>query len=185
MERYTYPHAIDNGAGESIVFLRKFRGAAADRLEVENVVGPGSGPPMHIHHYQDEALTIEEGRMGFQTLGEEQHFAGVGETVTFKAGEPHRFWNAGDGPLRCLGYIEPADNIEYFLTELYDSTKRNGGKRPDLFEAAFLTRRYRNEFAMVEIPAAVQRFLFPLQVAIGKLLGKYGRYGDAPRPVQR
>ena len=180
-----YPHTIDNGAGERITFLRRIPGRAGDRLEVENIVTPGAGPPMHIHRHQEEALTVEEGRIGYQCLGEPPQFAGPGETVAFKAGVAHRFWNAGEGNLRCTGYIEPADNVEYFLTELYASTKRNGGTRPDPFDAAFLVRRYRSEFAMVGIPVAVQRFVFPIQVAIGRLLGKYRRYADAPTPRHR
>jgi uncharacterized cupin superfamily protein len=181
----TYPYTIDNGAGESLTFLRRVSGAAGERLEVENLVKPGAGPPMHLHRHQEEALTVVQGRIGYQRHGEPEQFAGPGETVAFKAGEPHRFWNAGQDDLRCTGYVEPVDNIEYFLTQLYDSTRRNGGRRPDPFVAAFLIRRYRSEFAMLEIPAFVQRFVFPLQVAIGRLLGKYRRFEDAPSPVVR
>jgi quercetin dioxygenase-like cupin family protein len=180
-----YPHTIENGAGERITFLRKVPRPGGDRLEIENVVTPGAGPPMHIHYYQEEALTVREGRIGYQRPGEPEQFAGPGDTVTFQAGEPHRFWNAGETDLRCTGYVEPADNVEYFLAELYASTRRNGGTRPDPFDAAFLIWRYRSEFAMVEIPAAVQRVVFPLQVALGRLLGRYRKYADAPEPVRR
>ena len=128
----SYPHTIDNGAGERITFLRRVPGKLGDRIAVENVVGPGIGPPMHIHHYQDEALTVVQGRMGYQRLGEEPRYGGPGDTAVFAAGEAHKFWNAGDGELRCTGYVEPADNIEFVLGALYDSTKRNGG-RPDPF----------------------------------------------------
>jgi hypothetical protein len=83
------------------------------------------------------------------------------------------------------GYIEPADNAEYFLTELYASTRKNGGSRPDPFDAAFLIRRYRSEFALVEIPPPVQRFILPVQVVFGKLLGRYRKYANAPEPVRR
>jgi quercetin dioxygenase-like cupin family protein len=158
---------------------------AGDRLEVENVVTPGAGPPMHVHRHQEEALTVREGRLGYQRPGGPEQFAGPGETVAFKPGEAHRFWNAGEGDLRCTAYIEPADNAEYFLTELFESTKRSGGARPDPFDAAFLTRRYRSEFAMVAIPAAVRRLVFPALVAAGRLLGRYGRHADAPEPVRR
>ena len=104
MGRYSYPHVIENGAGEHITFVRVVPGPAGDRLEVENI--------------------------------------------------------------------------------LYASTKRNGG-RPSLFVAAFLMGRYRSEFGMLEIPMAVQRFLFPVLVTIGRRLGKYRRYADAPEPVRR
>jgi uncharacterized cupin superfamily protein len=180
--RYTYPHTIENGAGERITFLRSVAGPTGFRLEVENVVTPGSGPPMHVHHYQEEALTVQQGKIGYQRAGGPAQFAGPGETIAFKKGEAHKFWNAGQDDLRCTGYIEPADNVEYYLTELYASMKRSGGVRPDPFEAAFLMRRYRSEFAMMEIPAAVQRFVFPLQVAVGTLLGKYRKFTDAPEP---
>jgi uncharacterized cupin superfamily protein len=185
MGRYTYPHTIENGAGERITFLRSVPGSSGDRLEVENVVKPGAGPPMHVHHYQEEILTVQQGQIGYQRPGGPAQFAGPGETVAFKSGEAHRFWNAGQGDLRCIGHIEPADSVEYILTEIYESTKRSGGARPDPFDAAFLTRRYRSEFAMVEIPAVVQRFVFPLLVAVGRLLGRYARYADAPEPVRR
>jgi quercetin dioxygenase-like cupin family protein len=185
MDRYSYPHTIENGAGERLTFIRRVSGAAGDRLEVENVVKPGAGPPMHVHRYQEEALTVQQGRLGYQRLGERPRFVGPGEMVAFKPGEAHRFWNAGEGDLRCTGHIEPADNVEYFLTELYESTRRSGSARPGPFDAAFLMRRYRSEFAMVEIPAAVQRFVFPLLVTVGRMLGKYRRYADAPTPVRR
>lgn len=185
MERYPYPHTIENGAGERLTFLRRVPGGASQRIEVENLVQPGEGPPMHVHHYQEEALTVQQGRIGYQRLGEAAQFAGPGETVVFKPGEAHRFWNAGEDELRCAGYIEPPDNIEYFLTEIYASTKREGGTRPNPFDAAFLTRRYHREFAMVEIPAVVQRFVFPAVVIIGTLLGRYKRYRDAPEPIRR
>jgi uncharacterized cupin superfamily protein len=183
--RYSYPHTIDNGAGERLTFLRRVPGRAGDRLEVENVVKPGAGPPMHIHHYQEEALTVQEGRIGYQRPGEPAQFAGPGDSVTFKPGEAHKFWNAGQDDLRCTGYIEPPDNVEYVLTEIYASIKRSGKAQPDPFDAAFLMTRYRSEFAMVEIPAVVQRFVFPVQIAVGKLLGMYRRYDDAPEPVSR
>ena len=185
MSRYSYPHVIENGAGERLTFLRRVAGAAGERLEVENIVAPGAGPPMHVHHAQEEVLTVRQGRIGYQRLGGAAQFAGPGETVAFKPGDAHKFWNAGEDDLRCTGHIEPADNVEYFLTEIFESTKRSGKARPDPFDAAFLLRRYRGEFTLLEVPAAVQRFLFPIQVAVGRLLVRYGRYADAPEPMRR
>ena len=178
---YTYPHVIENGAGERLVFLRKI----GNRLEGENLVKPGAGPPMHVHHLQDEGFTVQKGRIGYQRPGEPEAFAGPGESIVFKAGEPHRFWNAGETDLVCTAFVEPADNVEYLLTELFDSARRGNRGRPGIFEAAFLMRRYRSEFEMLEIPAAMKRFVFPVLVAIGTLLGKYRRYANAPEPVRR
>lgn len=185
MSAYTYPHTIENGAGERLTFLRRVPGTTGDRLEVENVVGPGAGPVMHVHHHQEEALTVVQGRIGYQRPGEQARLAGSGETVVFRAGEAHKFWNAGEEDLRGRGYIEPADNIEYFLGAIFESQKQSGGSRPNLLDAAFLARRYRDEFGLLEIPAPVQRLVFPVLVAIGALLGRYGKYADAPAPIRR
>jgi hypothetical protein len=65
-----YPRTIDNGAGgERLTFLRRVPGASGDRLEVENVVKPGGGPITHVHH-QEEALTVERERIGYQRPGD-------------------------------------------------------------------------------------------------------------------
>ena len=185
MGQFTYPHTIENGAGERLIFLRRVPGRTGDRIEGENVVAPGAGPPMHVHYLQEEVFTVQQGRIGYQRLGEPERFAGPGETVAFAAGQPHKFWNAGHDELRCTAYIEPADNVEYLLTHLFESAKRNGQGRPDPFDAAFLITRYRSEFAMLEIPRLVQRVVFPVLLAVGTLLGKYRKYADAPEPVRR
>ena len=38
---------------------------------------------------------------------------------------------------------------------------------------------------MTELPAVVQRFVFPVLVMVGRALGKYEKYADAPEPVRR
>ena len=177
-----YPHTIESASGERLTFLRRVPHPAGERLEVENRVQPGSGPPMHVHFHQEEAITVVQGKLAYQRPGEEPRYATAGDTVVFAPGEAHRFWNAGEDELRCTGYISPPDNVEYFLKSIYESSRRSGGARPDLFDAAFLSWRYRSEFAMVEIPPLVRRFVFPVLVAIGTVLGKYAKYADAPPP---
>jgi quercetin dioxygenase-like cupin family protein len=180
-----YPRTIYNGAGEELTFLGVRTDERGKFLEARNTVKPGSGPPMHVHRLQEESLTVERGTMGWQRRGDEEQLAGPGETVTFAPGEVHRFWNAGNDDLVCSGYVRPPDNLEYFLTQIYASTRENGGKRPRLFDAAYLVSRYRSEFGMAEIPAPVQRFLFPVVVAVGRLRGKDRRFAGAPEPVKR
>ncbi len=177
---YTYPHTITNGGGEELTFVARRRDERGEYLEVSNRVKPGSGPPMHVHFLQEEGLTVEEGMIGYQVQGREKQYAGEGETVIFAPGVAHRFWNAGEEDLVCSGYIRPPDSIEYFLTEMYASTKENGGKRPNGLDAAWLAHRYRNEFAITEIPGFVQKTVFPIQRLIGRLTGRYRKYAGAP-----
>jgi mannose-6-phosphate isomerase-like protein (cupin superfamily) len=180
-----HPRTIDNGAGEKLTFLGVRSDERGEYLEARNSVSPGSGPPMHVHHQQEESLRVERGSMGWQRLGEEEQVARPGETVTFAPGETHRFWNAGEDELVCAGTVRPPDDLEYFLTQIFASTRANGGKRPGLFDAAFLLSRYRSEFGMADIPAPVQRLVFPVVVEIGRLLGRGRRFADAPEPVSR
>jgi quercetin dioxygenase-like cupin family protein len=106
----TLPHRIKNKSGEELVFHRIEMEEGEEKLIVECFVEPNAGPIMHTHFKQDESLTVLHGKLGYQIQGEEPKFAKVGETVFFKRGIPHRFWNAGEDELNCFGYIKPANN---------------------------------------------------------------------------
>ena len=128
-------------------------------------------------------MRVVSGRLGYQVLDQEPKFAAPGELATFAPGVPHKWWNAGDVELRATGWAKPPDNIEFFLGAIFASQKMSGVKRPGIFDAAFLMTRYRSEFAMLEIPTLVQRVVFPIVVAIGKVLGKYEKFKNAPEPI--
>jgi mannose-6-phosphate isomerase-like protein (cupin superfamily) len=184
MRPFTYPHTIENGGGEELTFIRRVKDESGDYLEVENLVQPNAGPPMHVHFRQEESLTVVQGKIGVQHLGGPEIFFGEGETATFKAGDAHRFWNAGTEPLICKGYVRPADNIEYFLTEVFKSTKENGGKRPRTFDAAWLLSKYRSEYDMYGLPSFVKHVIFPVTLFFGKLAGRHRKFRDAPDAVK-
>lgn len=182
--KFSYPHTIDNGGGEELTFITRVDDESGGMLEIENRVQPGSGPPMHVHFFQDESLTVVKGKIGAQLAGQPPTFHGPGETVTFLRGEIHKFWNAGEDVLICRGWAKPAYNLEYFLTEIYGSTKANGGKRPSTFDSAFLMSKYKTEFDMNEVPAFVKKVIFPITIFLGKLVGKHRKYADAPEAVR-
>lgn len=179
----TLPRTITDGEGETLTFLEVIDEPEGPTLRVRAEVAPGAGPALHVHFRQEEALTVTEGRLGYQFQGDEEHIADPGETVVFPAGRPHRFWGASDEPTRCDGYIRPPENVAWFLTEIYRSTSESGKGRPDDFDAAFLLGRYRHEYAMPEIPAPVQRFVFPVLRLVGRLTGRFRRFEGAPDPM--
>jgi hypothetical protein len=82
------------------------------------------------------------------------------------------------------GLCQPPGNVEFFLSALFASVKQNGSGRPALFDAAFLVMRYRTEFAMLELPTFVRRVVIPIAYVVGRALGKYGKYRDAPPPIE-
>jgi mannose-6-phosphate isomerase-like protein (cupin superfamily) len=176
----SHPRTIDDGHGSRITFL----GMEDDRLLMASSVDPGDGPPMHVHHRQTETVRVESGRIGIEIEGRPELFAGPGEEFTFEPGVVHRFWNAGEDELRITGEASPPDNLEYFLTAVYESTAANGG-RPGSWDSAFLMTRYRSEFAMTVIPAPVRRLVFPVQAFLGRVLSRYDHFAGAPAPVSR
>jgi len=178
-----YPYTIVNGHGEQLTFTGVKHEPDGDRVEADGVAEPGAGPPMHVHYLQEEAARVVTGRMGYQLLGQEPKFAGPGEVVVWPAGTAHKWWNAGTTELRMSGWCKPADNTEFFLGTLFASTKRNGGARPALFDAAFLMTRYRHEYAMLDMPAFARRVMIPALYLVGRVLGKYAKYNDAPEPI--
>lgn len=61
---------------------------------------PRSGPKLHAHPYA-EVFVVQEGHALF-TVGDDEIEARGGQILIAPAGVPHKFINAGDGPLRQL-----------------------------------------------------------------------------------
>ena len=179
----SYPQVIESGTGEQLTFLRRYVKDDVEYLEAVNSVQPGSGPPMHVHHLQDESLTVIEGVMAGQLPGKEPKLYYPGETAFFARGVAHKFWNAGDTVLKCKGFVSPVYNMEYFLTEIYRSTREGGKGRPDPFDAAYLLNRYKSEFDMLDIPVFVKKVIFPITLFIGRLKGLHKKFKNAPPPI--
>jgi quercetin dioxygenase-like cupin family protein len=179
-----YPHVIENCIGEKLIFQQLLPEPDGDRLLVENYVTPGSGPVMHTHWLQDEALTVLKGKLGYEVLGEGKKYAGEGDTVLFKRGTPHRFWNEGQEILHCKGWLKPANTIVFFLSSIYAAQNKSGKAQPEPFDAAFLMTRYASEYDLPEVPTFVKKTVIPLTFTIGKLLGKYKHFKDAPDPIK-
>ena len=66
------PHTIYNIAGEKLTFLRTEIKDGVEYLEVENEVQPNAGPPMHVHHRQDECITVVSGNQSHLLLWYEE-----------------------------------------------------------------------------------------------------------------
>lgn len=182
MKKFILPYTIKNNFGEQLTFISEETVNGKSILHVENVVKPGRGPVMHTHFKQDEALTVVEGKLGYQEFGGEDKFASVGETVTFYSGVAHRFWNAGNDDLKCTGWLSPSNNIIYYLEQIYRLMDENNGT-PAGFDAAFLVRKYKSEFDVHAIPSFVKNVIFPIVIFFGKRSGKHKKFADAPDAI--
>jgi len=179
----TYPHIIENCIGEKLIFQELQKEPDGDRLLVENYVAPGSGPVMHTHWLQDESLTVINGQLGYQIQGQPKKYAKEGETILFERGIPHRFWNDGKDILHCKGWLKPANTITFFLTSLYAAQNKSGSAQPEPFDGAYLIKRYSSEYDLPDLPKFVKKIIIPVTYRIGKLLGKYSHFKNAPDPV--
>jgi quercetin dioxygenase-like cupin family protein len=182
--KISYPHTIKNCTGEKIIFKEVQKEPDGDRVLVENFVSPGHGPLMHTHFLQDESLTVVNGRIGYQIMGEPEQYAGEGATVLFKRGVPHRFWNDGQDELHCTGWIKPANTIVFYLSAIYAAQNKSGKSQPETFDSAYLLTRYSKEYDLPEIPKLVKKIILPITYTIGKLFGKYKHFENAPEPLR-
>lgn len=182
---FTYPHIIENGLGEKLIFKELVHEPDGDKLLVENYVAPGIGPLMHTHWLQDEALTVINGRLGYEVQGQPAQYAYEGETVVFRRGVPHRFWNDGQEVLHCKGWVKPANTIVFFLTSIFNAQIKSGKAQPDQFDGAYLLTRYASEYDLAEIPSFVKKVIIPITYYIGRAAGKYKHFKNAPRPIKR
>ena len=83
---------------------------------IEDVTPPGGGPPLHVHHREDEGFYILEGEYLFQT-GEARHKVGPGDFVYIPRDIPHCFKNIGGTTGTMLLTLEPG-GLEVFFAEL-------------------------------------------------------------------
>jgi quercetin dioxygenase-like cupin family protein len=112
--------AIPSGT-EKVLWMRNFliecralsehTGEALSLMEF--TVAPGDGPPMHIHHLEDETFFVLEGTFVIQ-VGERQFEVSRGGCIFGARETMHGFVNAGTSPGKLLVIATPAGLERYF-----------------------------------------------------------------------
>ncbi len=82
----------------------------------EILVQPQSATPPHIHHREDEAFYIQEGKVEFQ-LGDRTIVATPGTFLHSPKGQLHSFKNISSKPAKMLCWVTPA-GLEQFFAEV-------------------------------------------------------------------
>lgn len=80
---------------------------------LEAVAPAGSGPPLHLHHREDESFWILEGALTV-VCGDETVRASPGSYVFLPRDVPHTFVVEGDAPARLLSMSTPGGLERYF-----------------------------------------------------------------------
>ncbi len=83
---------------------------------LECVTDPGGGPPLHVHHREDEGFYVLEGDYILEADGK-RFRAHAGDFVFVPKDTPHRFKNVGTTVGTILLTLEPG-GLEEFFAEL-------------------------------------------------------------------
>ena len=168
---------IDNRHTGEWLQLRRVRQGSMEVLELEGGVPPhGEGPPEHVHVGQIEEGHVVSGVLT-ATVGGQRSTRRAGESVVLPADIPHRWWNEGDEPLVFKGRALPAGDLDRFLQAIFAIVNASPKGRPSLFHMAHLLHRYRHAYHMMMMPMWLQRILFPIVIAIGRVAGAYPKSG--------
>lgn len=81
---------------------------------VESWIPAGSSPPLHVHHREDEAFWVLEGRVRF-VCGEEELVADAGSHVFLPREVPHTFVAEGAGIVHLLTLVTPGGSERFFV----------------------------------------------------------------------
>jgi mannose-6-phosphate isomerase-like protein (cupin superfamily) len=104
---------------------------------VEEVSGPGGGPPPHVHAHEDEVFYVLEGNVEF-LVGDRTVPGKPGSTGVLPRGVPHTFRNVGPSPSKVLVVISPGGFTRFF--EEIDGKARSGPLSKE--EATKIAERY-------------------------------------------
>lgn len=117
----TRPYALEAGEGEAIWYVNNRATILATAAQtggafglVHMEVAVGHGPPLHIHHAEDEAFWILEGRLTVR-CGDAEFAAGPGAFVYTPRGVPHTFRLEGGAPARLLVLLTPGGGEDFFI----------------------------------------------------------------------
>ena len=80
----------------------------------EALVGPGGGPPPHVHSREEEGFYVLEGEISF-TINGERVVATAGMFANMPVGTPHSFKNESNKPAKMLISVAPAGLEQMFF----------------------------------------------------------------------
>jgi mannose-6-phosphate isomerase-like protein (cupin superfamily) len=167
--------------GERITFLATSRDTDGEAVVIETVVQPdGFVAAAHVHPSQSERFAVAEGKLGLK-VGEKKLTLGPGDVAVVEAGTAHKFWNAGEEPVRFSCEVRPALQFESLLETMFalaadGKTSRKG--MPNPLRLAVIAKAHFDTVRLPFPPAWIQAAGLALGAPLGRLLG----YGATYQP---
>jgi quercetin dioxygenase-like cupin family protein len=114
---------LQSGPGRDLIFkvTGEDTAGALDYFIVE--VAPHGGPPLHVHHTQEETIHVLEGRFKVR-IGDELFELDEGGFAYLPSKVPHAFLNLTDRPAKVIVVYTPGGGHKFY-EELGPAT-RNG-----------------------------------------------------------
>ncbi|GGZ39757.1 hypothetical protein GCM10010387_37620 [Streptomyces inusitatus] len=81
---------------------------------IEALVPEGGGPPLHVHHWEEEAFYVLEGTVEFRDKNG-KHEAPAGSFIFVPRGTEHAFKNVSPEPAKMLFMTVPGGKERFFL----------------------------------------------------------------------
>ena len=163
---------VNRHTGEILELTRKVDHGGTF-LEIHGSLPPHrEGPPLHVHHGEDEVGKVIAGRIS-ALVGGRRIDAGPGESAELPRGVPHRWWNGGEELLVFEGTARPLVDLDRYLQAIFEVANASPNGRPSLFYLAHVALRHRKTQTVLVMPRPLQAVLFRTAVALGTLLGRY------------
>ncbi len=102
--------------GDLITPIITGRETAGGLVILEAVIPAKGGPPLHVHHREDEAFYVVEGRFLYE-CGSQRAEGGPGTYVFLPRDIPHCFQNIGEKTGKMITICQPA-GAELFFEEV-------------------------------------------------------------------
>jgi quercetin dioxygenase-like cupin family protein len=125
---------LQSGPGRDLVFkvTGEDTGGAFDYFIVE--VAPHGGPPLHVHHRQEETIQILKGQYKVR-IGDEVFQCNEGGFAYLPSGVPHAFLNLTDQPGEVIVVYAPGGGHKFY--EELGPMSRGGSPDSKLIAALF------------------------------------------------
>lgn len=121
---------LESGPGRDLIFkvTGDDTGGAFDYFIVQ--VAPNGGPPLHVHHGQEETIHVLKGRYKIQ-IGTETFTCEEGGFAHLPADVPHAFLNLTDEPGEVIMVFVPGGGHKFF-EELGPATRGGTADRSEI-----------------------------------------------------
>ena len=125
---------LQSGPGRDLIFkvTGEDTGGAFDYFVVE--VAPYGGPPLHVHHHQEETIHVLKGRYKIR-IGDETFTCDPGGFAYLPSKVPHAFLNLTDEPGEVIVVYTPGGGHKFY--EEFGPISRSGPPDPKVLGPLF------------------------------------------------